>query len=143
MSTYYYETVNMWSLCFVVPVAGLYGLGWSLGWVYRGSKGRKQKVVFLVGVGIMVVMGLIPPWHLEVLFDFKQQFPVVMDAGHHFLFSPPAWESYPSLHHYADLEDAVVAPSIALSRLCVQWVVVAAAVGGILIVLRGSQKEKP
>jgi putative AlgH/UPF0301 family transcriptional regulator len=27
-------------LWFVIPVAGLYGLGWSIGWVYRGFKGQ-------------------------------------------------------------------------------------------------------
>jgi hypothetical protein len=27
-------------LWFIVPVSALYGLGWSLGWVYRGFKGQ-------------------------------------------------------------------------------------------------------
>jgi hypothetical protein len=102
---------------------------------------KKQKVVFLVGVGIIVLMGLIPPWHCEVLFDLDQKIPLTMEAGYGFLFSPPTFESYPSLHHKSDYYGASVAPFIALSQLCVQWAVVAIGVGGILIVLRGSQKD--
>ena len=56
-----------------------------------GDMNKKQKVVFLVGVGIIVVMGLIPPWHLEVLFDLDQQIPLTVRLGYGFLFSPPTW----------------------------------------------------
>jgi hypothetical protein len=109
---------------------------------------KKQKVIFLVGVGIIVGMGLIPPWHCQVLFGLDQRIPFTMDAGYRFLFSPPTWESYPSQYRKGSTEDnqyegTAAAPSIALSQLSVQWVVVAIGVGGILIVLRRSQKEKP
>ena len=99
---------------------------------------KKQKVVFLVGVGIIMVMGLIPPWHIEVLFNLNQKFPCTVDAGYGFLFSPPA--RLPTWGSDADIN---VAPFIALSQLCVQWAIVAIGVGGILIALRGSQNRKP
>ena len=55
-----------------------------------GGMNKKQKVVFLVGVGIIVLMGLIPPWHCEVLFDLDQKIPLTMEAG-----GPGRNRSYP------------------------------------------------
>jgi hypothetical protein len=68
--------------------------------------------------------------------ELDQKIPLTIQLGYGFLFSPPA-------KYYQGKYEDPVAPSIALSQLCVQWVVVAIGVGGILIVLRGSQKEKP
>lgn len=131
--------ILLWLLWFIVPVGGLYGLGWSLGWVYRGSKERKQKAVLLVGVGIIVVMGLIPPWHSQIVLKSERPITVTVRAGYGFLFSPPYCPKYAGAENTFDEFEA---PSIALSQLFVQWIVVAIAAAGILFGLRGSHGDR-
>jgi hypothetical protein len=54
---------------------------------------KKQKIVFLVGIGLVVFMGLIPPWYYDNpgYYDNSETVrrPKKIDVGYGFLFSPP------------------------------------------------------
>lgn len=82
---------------------------------------KKQKIAFLVGIGIIVLMGLIPPWYYAFVGG-----PHRLLGAYGLLFSPP------SLVGAEDLADVY----IDLSRLLVQWAVVAIATAGIVLVLK-------
>jgi hypothetical protein len=82
---------------------------------------KKQKIVFLVGLGIIVLMGLIPPWSDSYSGE----------SFYDFLFSSPAfWRGG--------------RPTIDFTRLFLQWAVVVIATAGIIFILKdnnaGSQK---
>jgi hypothetical protein len=93
---------------------------------------KKQKVVFLMGVGIIVLMGLMPPWyyHHVGFSDYSDQ-PIALEINgdYAWLFSPPI-SDLPGLHK----KDTLVL--IDLSRLLIQWAVVAIATAGIVLVLK-------
>lgn len=48
---------------------------------------NKQKLVLLIGVLLLVLMGLIPPW--KYTYDFKD-YHSVSSAGYHLIMRPPA-----------------------------------------------------
>jgi hypothetical protein len=139
---------------------------------------KKQKMVLLVGVGLIVLIGLVPPWHYDV-FE-TGQLPKKIHAGYGFLFSPPTppvtWEhaALTKIHkevrrllrqgkedealdkvaevvkaNKIDIDKAadwllevnkglIAVPHIDLSRLLVQWAVVAIAMAGIALFLKDS-----
>jgi hypothetical protein len=103
---------------------------------------KKQKVVLLVGVAIIVLMGLIPPWYYHVVRTEDQRIAFEGEGGYAFLFSPPSF-SLKSSSHYP-FEDPRAISRINLSRLLVQWAVVAIATAGIVLVLKddnGRERE--
>ncbi len=79
---------------------------------------KKQKIVFLVGLGIIVLMGLIPPW---------------ADSG---------WDSLG--YDFIFTHNPYYGRSIDLIPLFLQWVVVVITTAGIIFILKdnngGSQK---
>jgi hypothetical protein len=93
---------------------------------------KKQKIVFLVGVGIIVLMGLIPPWYYHAVFSENQRTAFEFDGGYQFLFSPDLRVSYKFEKYFPPRER----PCINLSRLLVQWAVVAIATAGIVLVFK-------
>jgi hypothetical protein len=140
------------------------------------SMNKKQKAVFLVGVGLIVLMGLIPPWYYDN--PETDQRPKKIYGGYAFLFSPsppPLATEHAALSkvrkevthlmqqgkedeafskfkevvkaNNIDPDEAVdwflamkkglfVVPHIDLSRLLVQWAVVAIAIAGIVVFLK-------
>ena len=88
---------------------------------------KKQKIVFLVGIGIIVIMGLIPPWHYYAVYSRDQQIPIELVGGYEFLFSP-------------SMLSGNTIPHIDLCRLLVQWAVVAIATAGIVLVLKDDKE---
>jgi hypothetical protein len=92
---------------------------------------RKQKVVFLVGVGIIVMMGLIPPWYYHSVFTEEQRIACEINGDYGFLFSPPQPPS--DLVRFKAKYTLIL---IDYSRLLVQWAVVAIATAGIVLVLK-------
>ncbi|MGD0827516.1 MAG: hypothetical protein ABSA09_05455 [Desulfobaccales bacterium] len=77
---------------------------------------KKQKIVFLVGLGIIVLMGLIPPWYFYS--------PNISTPGHYaFIFS-------------SDTVYYEIGTNIDIIHLAIQWVVVAVATAGIMLVLK-------
>ncbi len=81
---------------------------------------KKQKVAFLVGIGIMVLMGLIPPWYYYLPPWADASFFVRFPGYYGWIFSRPAG---PGTH-------------VDITRLFIQWAVVAIATAGIMWVLK-------
>lgn len=128
-----------WFLWFAIPVAALYCSAWPLGWIIRSSKRRRQQAFFLLGIGIIVTMGLMPPWQYKA-FCRADQAPITGMAGYGFLFSP-ALDSCPVGISEKCCEEKMTL-SIDLTGLLVQWAVVIIGMGGLLIVLGDRQQEK-
>lgn len=84
----------------------------------------KQRKLLLVGIAAAVLMGVFPPWTDS--FRYEQAHSQGA-AGYAFIFDPPK----------AEIMHTV---SIDVSRLVVQWVVVALAVGGGMLFLREPSK---
>lgn len=81
------------------------------------SMNKKQKIVFLVGLGIIVLMGLIPPWCFYT--------PISSIPGQYdIIFS---YDSYGNR-----------GTNIDLTRLFIQWVVVVIATAGIMFILKNN-----
>lgn len=106
---------------------------------------KKQRVVFLVGVGIIILMGLIPPWYYRAVLpsgDHIAQFTVRADRDYGFLFDPPPTFDF--------LEDAQghkkgfypVLPCIDFSRLLLQWAVVAIATAAMIFILKDEKRAR-
>ncbi len=82
-----------------------------------------QKVILGIGLGIMGAMGVFPPWTLPFpagLGGGTQNF----SQGYAFLLAPPSLYS-----------------EIQFSALLVQWVVIAAVTGGLVLIAKGSSRE--
>lgn len=84
----------------------------------------KQRKLLQVGIVVAVLMGVFPPWMDSFSYE---QLHSQGAGGYAFIFDPPKAEI---LHTV----------SIDLSRLVVQWVVVALAVGGGILFLREPTK---
>ena len=100
-----------------------------------------KQVVVLLGIFLVVLMGLYPPWLYTI--DSRQEGDVSIraesPAGYHSVFNPPPLSSPEDSHHLA----AVVrfwlprVGSTRLNHLCllVQWLGVVIVVGGLVLVL--------
>jgi hypothetical protein len=88
---------------------------------------KKQKIVFLIGLSIIVFMGLIPPWYFQTTFTVDQHTAFETDGGYEWIFDPPVSDQpwTPGSRSVVDLR-----------RLLVQWGVVAIATAGLVFVLR-------
>jgi hypothetical protein len=91
---------------------------------------KKQKIVCLIGVGVIILMTLIPPWYYHVASRRVGDRQIVFEhqGNYGFLFSPPDPPDF-GYRNYCIAR-------IDLSRLLVQWVVVAIATGGIVWFLK-------
>ena len=76
---------------------------------------RKQKIIAVIGVALIVVMGLFPPWKLTTTGDTLYR---EVPRGYYLIFAPPPPE--------APVEDQESIYSLELDfrRLTVQWVTV-------------------
>jgi len=118
---------------------------------------KEQKLTILIGVGIIVLMGLIPPWYYHALLSRNIDGPsqpsaVTLPVGYRFLFSPPGLESVPVFSscyndedHWVDNPDGDFyhkssGPCIDLSRLLIQWAVIAFATAAIVFALKDRRK---
>ncbi len=78
----------------------------------------KQTVALWVGIGICVVMGLIPPWKITF---HAQRYTVERPVGYGFLLLPPC-EGRGTCNVGLDF-----------SRLLLQWMLVGLVVGGLVL----------
>lgn len=88
---------------------------------------RNQKIVILIGIGLVVLMGLFPPWvkvELIPLINFEKE----TYAGYHLIIKPPSSEGIA----YFRLD---------FVRLQVQWGCVIIMVGGFLLVLKDKENK--
>ena len=108
---------------------------------------RKQKICLLVGIAVIVVMGLFPPWVLETE---KRNFlggsggnqryeqKLSLEAGpYSWIGNPPSRPKAAGATAFADRNDlAATAKFIDLYRLSVQYFVVVAVTAGLIIILK-------
>ena len=88
---------------------------------------EKQSTLLQVGIVVAVVMGIVPPWtDSRLLMD--GHLAMQGAAGYSFILNPPKTE----VLHIITLD---------VSRLVVQWVVVALATGCGVLYLRESSKQ--
>jgi len=81
---------------------------------------RKQQIVLLIGLAVILLMGLFPPWRGFV----KTTVPVYeQNAGYAFLFNPP---EKGRLANGYEPEFPYREPNINFSFLATQWCIVAA-----------------
>ncbi len=77
----------------------------------------KQKICLWLGICLIVLIGLFPPWVRGGTLLTPN------DAGYHFIFTPPKVRS-------------MECSRIDISRLFVQWVMVASITGGLVTTLK-------
>jgi hypothetical protein len=71
---------------------------------------KKQTIISIVGVVVIFIMGLLPPW------TYYESDPTThreMSAGYYFIFAPPAPD-----------DEGILGVKLDTSRLAVQWITV-------------------
>lgn len=103
---------------------------------WRATLKTRALMALWIGVGLVVVMGIYPPW---VAYTFKtgdKNMPMagapVVYYGHHFLLEPPMTLGSPGQYAFIDL-----------SRLIVQWVLVGAATLALVVTLNRRRDSDP
>jgi len=85
---------------------------------------RKQKICLWVGIALIVVMGLFPPWVCEYYRDGAKSF-VIRPGPYSLIVSPPEYGKFVDLY-----------------RLGIQYLVVAVVTAGLIITLRDKKAPK-
>jgi len=108
---------------------------------------KKQKTTIIIGLGIILLMGLIPPWKctFSIASGGSQEIPyprVERPAGYGFIFYPPSPVRVTRSGNFSGFMMASSYWSVRLdiTRLFIQWVVVAIAVAGICLFLKEDEK---
>ena len=85
---------------------------------------RKQKTFLWIGIAVIVLMGIFPPWisKVEILNSTNQR-----NAGYGCILNPPTTNS-PTWYVRIDT-----------SRLSVQWVVIAVITSGLILTFKGKK----
>jgi hypothetical protein len=102
---------------------------------------KKQRIIIIIGVGIILLMGLIPPW--KCAFSVPRLPHLERLAGYGFIFYPPSPVGVVRSGEFG--ESIISNPSYwsvrpDITRLFIQWVVVAIAVAGICLFLKEDEK---
>ena len=122
----------------------------------KGSIRKRQKATILIGVGIIVFMGLFPPWYYHALYyrDFYDrpfQAAAMLPAGYGFLFSPPDPPDWMDDFEYDKYKGDYKGvggqryhkssgPCIDISRLLIQWAVIGIATAAIVFALKDDKR---
>jgi len=109
---------------------------------------KNQKKVIWVTLGLIVLMGLFPPWicgtYTTPLDDLAQKptgntmFKESV-AEYHFIFAPPPQKGYRSVSSMVDVSYVY---RLDYGRLFLQWLMVVAVSGGLIFLFREVQKSK-
>ena len=94
---------------------------------------KNRKNVILVGISLIVLMGLFPPW-ISGTYTTSNNNPRFFEesaGGYHFIFAPPAkWVGLKTTWVYR----------LDYSRLFLQWLLIVAVSGGLIFLFREPQK---
>jgi len=84
---------------------------------------KKQLKILWIGITIIVLMGLFPPWHTQI-----PQIGTQKPFGYAFIFAPPEVGSrmYPTLN---------------IPQLMVQWIIVLAITGGLIVTFKDKRQK--
>lgn len=86
---------------------------------------KKQLIVLSIGIGMIAVMGLFPPWH-----SFVPPTATPEPLGYAFIFAPP--KDYGGFH-----------PVLNIWRLMVQWAVVVFITGVLIFKFKNKKPKRP
>jgi len=89
---------------------------------------RKQKICLWVGIAVFVAMGLFPPW---VAIHPTEGFHAL--AKYSFLLLPP----------YSDNKAGLSFHQIDITKLVIQWFMVATITGGLIVTFADKKDKKP
>ena len=87
----------------------------------------KQKICLWIGIAVIVLMSLFPPW----LYTQARITEVQTNAGYHFLLTPPQPQGEVGYGIHLDM-----------SRLFVQWIVIIAIAAGLIVSFQEKEKGK-
>lgn len=99
-----------------VVVSAAFGIGWASANILAKVVTDRRRAS-IVGLSLFIVMGLCPPW--EYTFSPPGAPTTTKPAGYHLLFEPPQPES----------GNALSGVRVDITRLAIQWAVLAALVG--------------
>jgi hypothetical protein len=88
---------------------------------------KKQVVISIIGVAIVFLMGIIPPWKIV---DTSSMTYREMPAGYYFIFAPPEPD-----------EEELLGVKLDLSRLAVQWVTILFVIAAALFLTQEKEEE--
>jgi hypothetical protein len=89
---------------------------------------KNQKKVIIVGLVLIVLMGLFPPW----IHTFNVKAVNIERAGNYgFMFSPP-----PPERNLSFLNEKLWGVRLDVSRLLIQWILVVVIVCGLVVLLK-------
>jgi len=84
---------------------------------------KKQLKVLWIGIGIIAVMGLFPPWHMKSMMGVGSQ----KTFGFSFILLPPL--------------KGDVHPTIDIPQLFVQWFIVSTITGGLIVTFKDKKPK--
>ena len=92
---------------------------------------KKQLIIMWVGIAIVVLMGIFPPW-----LAIEENTHIYL--GHSFILSPPN-ENW--LRHHRDSIDINQIGIVDFTRLLIQWTMVSVIVGGLFITFKDKKPK--
>lgn len=99
---------------------------------------KKQRTIIIIGLGVILLMGLIPPW--KCAFSVPRLAHLERPAGYGFIFYPPSpvgvARSGEFLESSIKRDPSYWSVRLDITRLFIQWIVVAITVAGICLVLK-------
>jgi hypothetical protein len=121
----------------------------SMSDIARQMCGR-QRAVLCIGILVMVGMGLWPPWLIEIGKQETNEYlrdhrghsyspSQIVPGPHGFLFSPPSVDYWNPSDKYPN--DPRRAAGVDVSRLVIQWVIVAALTAGAVVATKRSPRR--
>jgi hypothetical protein len=98
---------------------------------------KKQSTIIIIGLGIILLMGLIPPW--KCAFSVAKLSHLERPAGYGFIFYPPSPVNFAKSGEFGTTtmsNPSYWSVRLDFSRLFIQWAVIVIAVAGICLVLK-------
>lgn len=88
---------------------------------------KKQVIISIIGVTVVFLMGLIPPWKTV---DTSSMTTREMPAGYYFIFAPPEPD-----------EEELLGVELDMSRLAVQWITTLFVIAAALYLTQEKEEE--
>lgn len=98
----------------------------------RGSMNRHQRVVVLIGLGLLTVASLFPPWSFVVHYPVG---PIPHPAGYSLIFIPP---TYAQSGYYAP-DRELVEVRVDIRTLTIEWAAIALLCAAVVFLVAGRQ----
>ncbi len=101
---------------------------------------KKQRTIIIIGLGIILLMGLIPPW--KCAFSVARLPRLERPAGYGFIFYPPSPVKVAKSEEFGSTfmgRPSYWSVQLDVKRLLIQWAVVIIAMAGIFLVFKENE----